>query len=491
MTIEESSHIEAEVDIHMRVSVKQPSYILYEFDGHIRYYDEKDQLQTNLIGVDSKNLLLKGAKVKNTKWVIGLVVYTGKETKIQLNATNAKSKMSLMEKRLHRMVIAIFVAQVCISIFSSFGRSCPAAPLECQLQSGQLLGLCGEPSSTSTNEITIANDFIDGFTYFLLIQTMIPISLIVNLEIVRMFQAAYLGMNYSMFSVEKNQGVISNCASVNEELGQIQYVLSDKTGTLTQNKMVLRGLFIGDCIFGGNFFEKDDKATFEPFITQERRQRRVLTELDEAFDRRLVTAVAMGEEAPLREPVVLSYHPVKIQIPEFMGMNSRMQSMVKLADKTVTNIIQFHGLDLKDQDTIHKTILKTRSEKKMIIYPRLKESHPLEDESVDKKFSKDGKPSGMVSLEELIEARPRLLPPVKLKETEKHFERLESSRHIEQSHDIAEDGAMSPESPHLRSHVIIESPFEEEGMVLSTYQDIIVEFLMAASLCHECVVGGT
>lgn len=51
-------------------------------------------------------------------------------------------------------------------------------------------------------------------------------------------------------------------ATINEELGSIQYVLSDKTGTLTKNKMELRGICVADKVYGGEFVEKNGKISF-------------------------------------------------------------------------------------------------------------------------------------------------------------------------------------------------------------------------------------
>ena len=293
----EDNNIEAEVDIYMKISIKHPSYILYEFDGHITYYDEKDQLQSTLVGIDSKNLLLKGAKVKNTKWVVGIVMYTGTETKIQMNATTAKSKMSQMEQKLHRMIMAIFVFQLALSIFSSFGRPVLLLITNINFKIASFLGFVGQTSAEIQSYQSAANNVIEGFRYFLLLSTLIPISLVVNLEVVRVLQVTFQKINYSLKSIDAEKGFIPNSSSVNEELGEIQYILSDKTGTLTQNKMVLRGIFIGDCYFGGEFNDDGPKRVFEPFIVQERQRRRVLDDLEDAFDRRLVHTVVLGDEA--------------------------------------------------------------------------------------------------------------------------------------------------------------------------------------------------
>ena len=97
------------------------------------------------------------------------------------------------------------------------------------------------------------NVFIIFLRYFILLSSLIPISLIVNLEMVRLTQAYFTIENLDLKNKEVNRNCKVSTTTVNEELGQIEYVLTDKTGTLTQNKMILRGLMIGDKLFGGDF----------------------------------------------------------------------------------------------------------------------------------------------------------------------------------------------------------------------------------------------
>jgi magnesium-transporting ATPase (P-type) len=470
----EDNNIEAEVDLHMRLNIKQPSYILYEFDGHLRYYDERDQLQTTLIGIDSKNLLLKGAKVKNTKWVIGLVLYTGKETKIQLNATTAKSKMSLMEQKLHRMIVAIFVAQTAMSIFASFGRPFLLLIMSINFKLVSFLGFVGETTDSANSYDSTASSFVEGFRYFLLLQTLIPISLIVNLEVVRMLQVSYLKVNYTMQCQEKPGCFSTNSASVNEELGQIEYILTDKTGTLTQNKMVLRGIFIGDCIFGGEFVEKDGKTTFDHFLDHEKRTRR-LSDMEEAFDRRLAHAMILGDDAPLREPITISYQGIKTPFLEGSIQKSTLRG-TRLSEKTLTHIIQYNGIDVNSESTIHKTIIKTRSEKNILLRSI---EQPLKVEPSSSIITEKG--DDEASIEDLMGERG----PYVSKDDAIPFENLESKSSV-----LIPD-SLPAETPSSGKHLVFGAPLEplqEEGLILNSYQDAAVEFLMAASLCHDCVV---
>lgn len=92
--------------------------------------------------------------------------------------------------------------------------------------------------------------FINFFTYFLLLNTFLPVSLAVSLEIVKVVQARFIDYDTLMFSFEREELAVAKTASIVEELGQVNYIFSDKTGTLTRNVMEFKSMLIGDEFYG-------------------------------------------------------------------------------------------------------------------------------------------------------------------------------------------------------------------------------------------------
>lgn len=79
---------------------------------------------------------------------------------------------------------------------------------------------------------------------------MVPISLVVSLELIKLFQAFYISWDVDMFSDEAGKGCVFKSTSINEELGMIDYIFSDKTGTLTWNIMEFKAFVVGNELYG-------------------------------------------------------------------------------------------------------------------------------------------------------------------------------------------------------------------------------------------------
>lgn len=191
------------------------------------------------IFLDSSNTIYRGSLLKNTSFTIGIVVYTGRETKIFLNSLRSPSKQSHLERKVNIVIAIILCLQICLCIILSIFNSIFYEENE------NLFYL--ELKDFAQTKLLSA--FYSFWTFLLLLNTMIPVSLIVTLEVVKYIQAFFVNWDVEMYSKERDQFAECNSCSLNEELGQIQFIFSDKTGTLTANKLNFVSCTIGNTIY--------------------------------------------------------------------------------------------------------------------------------------------------------------------------------------------------------------------------------------------------
>ena len=230
------------------VLADRPNPELYQLNGqmHLKYIlnSNENSYKSIDLPLDSKQLLLRGAKLKNTGWIIGIVVYTGHDCKLMKNAKEPVTKYSSVEKLMNNSLVFIFIFQAILCLISAILRG--------YYYKKNNLSLADKTQGYNFGYTEFSygiESFFNYFTYFLLLNTLIPISLIITMEVVKIFQGAFMSYDEFSYSHLRKKFLATNSVSLNEECGLVNYIFSDKTGTLTCNKMEFKYCVIGDICY--------------------------------------------------------------------------------------------------------------------------------------------------------------------------------------------------------------------------------------------------
>ena len=150
---------------------------------------------------------------------IGIVIYTGKETRVQMNSSAPKIKFGILDFELNYLNKLLFGIMVILSGVITLFKKC-----------------------------SVYYSIIIFSRYIVLFCGIIPISLRVNLDISKTF------FSYLINKDKTIEGTKVNNSTIPEELGRITYVFSDKTGTLAKNEMVFRKIAMENDLFSEESF---------------------------------------------------------------------------------------------------------------------------------------------------------------------------------------------------------------------------------------------
>ncbi|KAJ3734877.1 phospholipid-translocating ATPase [Lentinula guzmanii] len=206
------------------------------------------------VSADMTNVLLRGTVLRNTSWVIGVVLFTGEDTKIVQNSGGTPSKQSKVERQMNpqvilNLILLALMATACAIVDSILEkRDYPAgAPW-----------LYGDNTSGDNPSI---NGLVTWAFALITFQNIVPISLYISIEAVRTCQAAFIYFDSHMVYEKTGQATLARSWNLSDDLGQIEYIFSDKTGTLTQNSMVFRQCSIGGQVYAGNAGNPEDDSS--------------------------------------------------------------------------------------------------------------------------------------------------------------------------------------------------------------------------------------
>ncbi|KAM9206494.1 phospholipid-transporting ATPase FetA-like [Dugong dugon] len=217
-----------------KVKCEPPNNKLDKFTGILTYKGNKYLL-------DHDKLLLRGCTIRNTDWCYGLVIYTGPDTKLMQNSGKSTFKRTHIDHLMNVLVIWIFLFLASMCFVLAIGHGIWEYKKGYYFQT--FLPWEEYVSSSFVSAILIF------WSYFIILNTVVPISLYVSVEIIRLGNSYYINWDREMFYAPQNTPAQARITTLNEELGQVEYVFSDKTGTLTQNIMIFNR-----CSINGKFY---------------------------------------------------------------------------------------------------------------------------------------------------------------------------------------------------------------------------------------------
>ncbi|KAM9327808.1 phospholipid-transporting ATPase IH [Pholidichthys leucotaenia] len=229
---------EKEVDsIHATIECEQPQPDLYKFVGRINIYMNNEPVSRPL---GAENLLLRGATLKNTERIFAVAIYTGMETKMALNYQSKSQKRSAVEKSMN----AYLVVYLCILISKAFIST--LLKYVWQSEPNRYEPFYNQRTETERQRHILIRVFTDFLAFMVLFNYIIPVSMYVTVEMQKFLGSYFIMWDDEMFDEELEERAVVNTSDLNEELGQVEYVFTDKTGTLTENNME----FIECCVDG-------------------------------------------------------------------------------------------------------------------------------------------------------------------------------------------------------------------------------------------------
>ncbi|KAK0416048.1 hypothetical protein QR680_012266 [Steinernema hermaphroditum] len=226
-------------EFRSKIEVELPNNQIHQFSGYVIHEDGAKE------ACSKNNVLLRGCEVRNTDFVEGIVIYAGYDTKAMLNNSGPRYKRSALEKRVNKDILWCVVTLLLLCAIGAIVNSTFLKGFD-DVTRVPFLTYTGEEAG----DVNIDWDcFVNFFSFIIVLQVLIPISLYVSIEIIKLGQIYFISKDIDLYYEPMDKPIECRALNIPEELGQIEYVLSDKTGTLTENKMIFRRCYAGglDC----------------------------------------------------------------------------------------------------------------------------------------------------------------------------------------------------------------------------------------------------
>ncbi|KAK1329132.1 hypothetical protein QTO34_011311 [Cnephaeus nilssonii] len=260
----------AELDGETNMKVRQAIPVTWElgdisklakFDGEVICEPPNNKLdkfsgtlywKENKFPLSNQNMLLRGCVLRNTEWCFGLVIFAGPDTKLMQNSGRTKFKRTSIDRLMNTLVLWIFGFLVCMGVILAIGNAIWEHEVGMRFQ----VYLPWDEAVDSA----FFSGFLSFWSYIIILNTVVPISLYVSVEVIRLGHSYFINWDKKMFCAKKRTPAEARTTTLNEELGQVEYIFSDKTGTLTQNIMVFSKCSVHGRSYGDVFDVLGHKA---------------------------------------------------------------------------------------------------------------------------------------------------------------------------------------------------------------------------------------